>query len=124
MILYKLPPVHLIFLVFLCISISCATQHPVENQPQSETVVQTEQAAPDQEHREKLHVLFLGDDGHHQPLNRLKQVIEYFTSRGIYIHYTEQQDEINFSNLKHFDVLMLYGNFAAVIFIQSGEYIQ
>jgi uncharacterized protein len=110
MILHKFPPVNLIFLVFLCISISCATQQPVENQSQTETAVQTEQAAPDQEYRDKLHVLFLGDDGHHQPLNRLKQVIEYFTSRGIYIHYTEQQDEINFSNLKHFDVLMLYGN--------------
>lgn len=74
----------------------------VRNDPQAE---QTTDSG-----RDKLHVLYLGDDGHHRPLERLRNIIHVFTEKGIQIHYTELQEEINYENLKKYDVLMLYGN--------------
>ncbi|MDZ7719198.1 MAG: PVC-type heme-binding CxxCH protein [Balneolaceae bacterium] len=58
----------------------------------------------------QLHILFLGDDGHHQPMARAQQIIPYFASRGIYIHYTERTKDLNLKNLSQFDGLIFYGN--------------
>jgi putative membrane-bound dehydrogenase-like protein len=58
----------------------------------------------------QLQILFLGDDGHHQPMERSQQIIPYLASRGIYVHYTEQMQDLNTENLNQFDGLIFYGN--------------
>lgn len=52
----------------------------------------------------------MGDDGHHNPKTRIQKVIPYLAERGINIHYTDRQDDINLRNLKKYDGFMLYGN--------------
>lgn len=63
-----------------------------------------------QESENRLHILFLGDDGHHQPMERSQQIIPYLASRGIYVHYTERQEDLNLENLNQFDGVIFYGN--------------
>lgn len=58
----------------------------------------------------KLDILFLGDDGHHQPMERAQQIIPFFASQGIYVHYTERQEDLNLENLNQFDSVIFYGN--------------
>jgi uncharacterized protein len=63
---------------------------------------------------DRLHVLFLGDDGHHQPAERLQQIIPWFAEQGIYFHYTDRQEDLNLKNLQKFDAFMFYGNRAGL----------
>lgn len=58
----------------------------------------------------KLKVLFLGDNGHHQPSARFKQLQPVFAKRGIELTYTEKLEDLNEKNLANFDALMIYAN--------------
>jgi len=58
----------------------------------------------------KLKVLFLGDNGHHQPAARFKQLQPVFAKRGIELTYTEKLEDLNEKNLSGFDALMIYAN--------------
>ncbi|MEX0778241.1 MAG: PVC-type heme-binding CxxCH protein [Balneolales bacterium] len=60
--------------------------------------------------KNSLQVLFLGDDGHHRPAERIQEVIPYFAKRGINIHYTDRQEDLTLSRLEEFDVFMQFGN--------------
>jgi len=63
-----------------------------------------------QKEKEHLHVLFLGDKGHHRPDLRIQQLIPYFASQGIRVTYTDRQEDINAGTLAQYDVFMIYGN--------------
>src|SRR5215471_14975875 len=58
----------------------------------------------------KLKVLFLGDNGHHKPADRFKQLQPVFAKRGIELTYTDKLDDLNAKNLGGFDALMIYAN--------------
>ncbi|MDB5295463.1 MAG: putative rane-bound dehydrogenase, partial [Phycisphaerales bacterium] len=64
-----------------------------------------ESAAP-----RRVKVLFLGDDGHHKPLDRFRQVADAMTRRGVDLTYVDDLGQITPENLKRFDVLALYAN--------------
>lgn len=86
---------------------ACASMD-VPNSPAAES---SQEAAPVmQDTPERLQVLFLGDNGHHRPADRIQQLIPVLASQGIYIHYTDRQDEIRPENLNNYDVFMMYGN--------------
>lgn len=74
------------------------------------TPAQNSDAAEDTEAKNQLHILFLGDEGHHQPMERAQQIIPYLASRGIKVHYTEQQEKLNTESLNQFDSVIFYGN--------------
>ncbi len=57
-----------------------------------------------------LRVLFLGDNGHHQPAQRAKQLIPYLAERGIQVVYTDRVEDLNAQNLNHYNTLLFYGN--------------
>lgn len=59
---------------------------------------------------DRLHVLFLGDKGHHQPAKRALQIYPYLADRGIQLVYTDDVSELNPENLAHYHAIMLYGN--------------
>ena len=67
------------------------------------------EAGPDDDQR--VEVLFLGDDGHHEPAERLQQILPVMHDRGIDLFYTDELEDLNLENLRHYDAVMAYGNY-------------
>lgn len=63
---------------------------------------------------ERLEVLFLGGQGHHEPAARARQVLPYLASRGINLFYTERLDVLDAERLRRYDAVVLYGNSPAL----------
>jgi len=61
-----------------------------------------------------LNVLMLGDDGHHNPAERLTDLAPYLLARGIHLVYTENVDALNDENLARYDALLLYANIDSI----------
>ena len=57
-----------------------------------------------------LHVLFLGDKGHHKPADRYAQIAPVLASRGIEATYTEKMSDLNADTLAKYDALVVYAN--------------
>jgi putative membrane-bound dehydrogenase-like protein len=57
-----------------------------------------------------IRVLFLGDNGHHKPAERAKQLLPYLASRGIEAVYSENADDLNPQTLGGYDCLLIYAN--------------
>ncbi|MDR8390197.1 ThuA domain-containing protein [Aliifodinibius sp. S!AR15-10] len=58
-----------------------------------------------------LKVLFLGDDGHHNPVERLRDIARPMLDRGIDIFYSGDINELELENLKKYDAVLLYANY-------------
>src|SRR6476660_6107447 len=57
-----------------------------------------------------LKVLFLGDNGHHQPRQRFGQLQPVLAKRGIELVYTDQVTDLNSKTLAAYDALAIYAN--------------
>jgi putative membrane-bound dehydrogenase-like protein len=57
-----------------------------------------------------LKVLFLGDDGHHRPAERFRQIEPVLAARGIKLTYTDRVEALNTKNLASYDGLLVYAN--------------
>lgn len=57
-----------------------------------------------------LQVLFLGDQGAHQPQKRFHELQPVLQDRGIDLTYTEDLTVLTFQNLKRYDALAVYAN--------------
>jgi len=57
-----------------------------------------------------LRVLFLGDDGHHRPADRFKQMQPVLATNGIELVYTSDLQDLNAAKLAGFDCLAIYAN--------------
>src|SRR5262245_791959 len=66
--------------------------------------------APAQTPPETLRVLFLGDNGHHNPRERFAQLAPVLKPRGIELTYTDQMKDLNPTTLAQYDALVLYAN--------------
>ncbi len=78
----------------------------------------------------RLEVLFLGDNGHHKPLERLPSIMSALGNKGINFTYTDKLEDINLENLNRFDALMIYANWdeitpqaetALLAYVASGK---
>ncbi|SOE21875.1 putative membrane-bound dehydrogenase domain-containing protein [Spirosomataceae bacterium TFI 002] len=58
----------------------------------------------------RLEVLFLGDNGHHKPIDRVPVLMEAFGPKGINFTYTDDLGDLNAKYLTHFDAIMIYAN--------------
>ena len=58
----------------------------------------------------RLEVLFLGDDGKHEPAKRFFQALPALAPRGINLTYTARMEDVNPANLAKYDVLAIYAN--------------
>ena len=58
----------------------------------------------------RTEILFLGDNGHHKPLERVPQLMAALGSKGINITYTDKLEDLNAENLNQFDGLLIYAN--------------
>jgi len=57
-----------------------------------------------------LRFLFLGDQGHHRPAERFRQLAPILAERGIELEYTERLTDLNPQKLAGFDGLLIYAN--------------
>jgi putative membrane-bound dehydrogenase-like protein len=57
-----------------------------------------------------LKVLFLGDNGHHRPAERFRQLQPVLADRGIDLVYTDKTDALNPKVLASYDALAVYAN--------------
>lgn len=73
----------------------------------NEASQQAQQVEPSQ----RLQVLFLGDDGGHEPSLRLRDVTRPLLDRGIELHYTSDLNDITLENLRKYDALLFYANY-------------
>lgn len=57
-----------------------------------------------------LKVLFLGDNGHHRPADRFKQLQPVMAKRGIELTYSDRVGDLNAETLGKYDALVVYAN--------------
>src|SRR4051812_44853222 len=62
----------------------------------------------------RLKLLFLGDNGHHQPADRFKQLQPALAPRGIDLTYTDKVADLNPQTLAQYDGLVIYANTTAI----------
>ena len=62
----------------------------------------------------RVKALFLGDNGHHRPSVRAKEILPVLAHRGIDLFYTDDPADLNKSELDQYHVLMLYNNHMVV----------
>jgi len=67
------------------------------------------QAAP-ADNAKPIKLLFLGDNGHHQPMDRFRQLQPVLAKRGIEMTYTDRADALNQKLLSGYDGLVVYAN--------------
>jgi len=69
--------------------------------------------------RERLKVLFLGDDRGHQPIERLRDVGTTMLNRGIELVYTDDLNDLDIEILSRYDALLLYANHEEITPVQE-----
>ena len=78
----------------------------------------------------RTEILFLGDNGHHKPAERVPQLMAALGNKGINVTYTDKLADINPNNLAKYDGLLIYANWdsisrpqeqALLTFVQSGK---
>src|SRR5687767_5991079 len=57
-----------------------------------------------------IKILFLGDNGHHRPNDRFRQLQPVLEKRGIELTYTDSVDTLNAKTLARYDGLLIYAN--------------
>src|SRR4051794_9795876 len=82
--------------VFLALALACCGSHAAAGE------------AP------KLKVLFLGDKGHHQPVERFRLLQPVMAARGIDVQYADGAAALNPETLGKYDALLVYANIDAI----------
>ena len=62
----------------------------------------------------RLEVLFLGDNGHHRPIERVPWIMSALGDKGVNFTYTDQLSDLNLANLNKYDALMIYANWDSI----------
>lgn len=70
--------------------------------------------APPGNHPRRTEILFLGDNGHHKPAERVPQLMTALGNRGINITYTDKLADINPENLAKYDGLLIFANWDSI----------
>src|SRR5271166_2446991 len=61
-----------------------------------------------------LKLLFLGDNGHHRPAERFRQLQPVLAARGIDLIYTDKVESLNPKILASYDGLIVYANIDSI----------
>jgi uncharacterized protein len=112
-----------ILLITICIAIfySCTTTEPAATYDTTADATPSDTLEEKAELPDRLHILFLGDEGHHQPRERLRVIVSNFADQGIFFHYTDRQEDLNLDNLRRFDALVIYGNRTGLTSLQESD---
>lgn len=68
------------------------------------------QSSPRRLNARRTEILFLGDNGHHKPIERVPQLMAALGNKGINITYTDRLEDLNAENLNKYDGLLIYAN--------------
>ncbi|MBO0935038.1 ThuA domain-containing protein [Fibrella sp. HMF5335] len=85
--------------------------------PTSTTILSGSSAAGDNAMRtgpRRTEILFLGDKGHHKPIERVPELMAALGNKGINITYTDRLEDLNTPNLNRFDGLLIYANWDSI----------
>src|SRR6478672_3306873 len=61
-----------------------------------------------------IKILFLGDNGHHKPNDRFRQLQPVFEKRGSELTYTDSPAALNPKTLSRYDGLLIYSNLTQI----------
>jgi putative membrane-bound dehydrogenase-like protein len=61
-----------------------------------------------------IKILFLGDNGHHRPMERFRQLQPVLQKRGIELSYTDSTEALNAKTLARYDGLLIYANIVKI----------
>ena len=89
----------------LCLGLSMLALALAPASPSPEPAAATPQAPA-----RRVKVLWLGDNGHHTPLQRCRQVFSVLARQGIDLTYTQDVACLNPETLNRYDCLLLYAN--------------
>jgi putative membrane-bound dehydrogenase-like protein len=67
-------------------------------------------SAPSGSSARRVEILFLGDNGHHRPIERIPALMAALGSKGINLTYTDQLEDLNPQTLSRYDGLLIYAN--------------
>ena len=67
----------------------------------------------------RTEILFLGDNGHHKPIERVPQLMAALGSKGINITYTDKLEDLNPDNLNKYDGLLIFANWDSIPKVQE-----
>ncbi|QJW89533.1 dehydrogenase [Spirosoma taeanense] len=62
----------------------------------------------------RTEILFLGDNGHHKPSERVPQLMAALGNKGINITYTDRLEDLNLDNLNKYDGLLIFANWDSI----------
>lgn len=62
----------------------------------------------------RTEILFLGDNGHHKPVERVPQLMAALGNKGINITYTDKLEDLNADNLNRYDALLIFANWDSI----------
>jgi putative membrane-bound dehydrogenase-like protein len=63
---------------------------------------------------QRIKVLFLGDNGHHRPIDRAADLMPALARAGIDMAYTDDLSDLNNDNLARYDGLIIYANHTTI----------
>ncbi|HMP31425.1 MAG TPA: ThuA domain-containing protein, partial [Saprospiraceae bacterium] len=62
----------------------------------------------------RLEILFLGDNGHHRPIERVPSLMAALGPKGVNVTYTDDLADLNLKTLNKYDALLLYANWDVI----------
>ncbi|WP_020595081.1 PVC-type heme-binding CxxCH protein [Spirosoma panaciterrae] len=80
----------------------------------SQTSVRQTGGASGNDRPRRTEILFLGDNGHHRPSERVPQLMAALGDKGINITYTDKLEDLNTDNLNKYDGLLIFANWDSI----------
>ncbi len=96
----------IIFLLVLVTLLAQCARRPIKSP--RDMSAQTDKRGDDRPRRTEI--LFLGDNSHHQPRERVANAMAALGKKGINFTYTDRLEDLNTANLNQYDALMIYAN--------------
>ncbi|ADB36575.1 PVC-type heme-binding CxxCH protein [Spirosoma linguale] len=78
------------------------------------TAVRQESTKSSQSAPRRTEILFLGDNGHHRPIERVPELMAALGDKGINITYTDKLEDLNADNLNKYDGLLIFANWDSI----------
>ncbi len=101
-------------LAVISLGACAAARTPSAEAPAATVQPASEAATTSAAENGRLRVLFLGDNGHHRPTERAKELLPVLSQRGIDLFYTDNPADLNHSELARYHAVMLYNNHMTV----------
>lgn len=95
-------------LISLLVFAQCARQSATQ------TTARTGAMKPGNDRPRRTEILFLGDNGHHRPIERVPQLMAALGNKGINITYTDKLEDLNPETLNKYDGLLIYANWDSI----------